>query len=309
MKGPFDRAYAALEFLLEHALAPTPSHYEMAYTHLGGGNDALTAEVARLTEGGVRLTAEQASTLAAQFCGREDAAAHAQMLHHTERLETLTSQTQDLTGGFGRDLSGFPTQGTPLANLTTQMVSRLAKAERELADIAVDISALRERVAGRGDDEAHDRLTQAANRDDGDSFLVSLAEEPEGYTLALAKLDGLYRINEEFGLGVGDNVLRAMATTLRQACGEHELIRWAGDEFMTVFRGVPAARATAMIEEAREAMARRTLRLRDKGTPIGTVTFSAGIAAAAADGPAEAIRRAKTQVLAAIAQGGNRVVA
>ncbi|MEE2916127.1 MAG: hypothetical protein VYB32_03550, partial [Pseudomonadota bacterium] len=141
----------------------------------------------------MRLTAEQASTLAAQFCGREDAAAHAQMLHHTERLETLTNQTQDLTGGFGRDLSGFPTQGTPLANLTTQMVSRLAKAERELADIAVDISALRERVAGRGDDEAHDRLTQAANRDDGDSFLVSLAEEPEGYTLALAKLDGLYR--------------------------------------------------------------------------------------------------------------------
>ena len=46
MKGPFDRAYAALEFLLEHALAPTPSHYEMAYTHLGGGNDALTAEEA-----------------------------------------------------------------------------------------------------------------------------------------------------------------------------------------------------------------------------------------------------------------------
>ena len=248
--------------------------------------------------------------------GQRLEAAEAQVLSHTHRLETLTNETQEITGDFGRDLARMPVAEGSLADLTRQMITRLTQAEHDLAGMASEIVDLRRQIHTRHDDAqsalspdgAHDMLTETSSRQVGDVLLLSLAAEPHGYTLALSKLDDLHLINNRYGRTVGDNVLRAMASTLRQACEGHELIRWTGDEFLTIFRGVSLHSAHDMIDAARDAMVRRTLRLRGDGTPIGTVTFSAGLAAGRGDDPAEALRRSKGLALNAMASGGNVVL-
>lgn len=313
MKAKFDRAYSALEFLLQHLLDPTPVHYELAMAHLDGKLPDMSREIRTLTEGGLRLSQQDAAGLFSRYIGREQGVACG---------DPHAAQT-----GARPDVGGASTQGVAPpshvvgspAGSRDPMEDRMTRAEQDIAGLVRDLAQLRRQLSGpaipenpeledMAEDEGHDVLTEATSRKAADVFLQSLAAEPHGYTLALSKLDDLYRINDLYGRSVGDNVLRAMASTLRQSCEGHELIRWAGDEFLTIFRGVPLSAARAMIQDARESMRARTLKLRGAGTPIGVVTFSVGMAAGCMQDPEESIRRAKQLALSAIGSGGNQVL-
>lgn len=317
MQGRYDRAGAALAFLRRHALEPTPRHYELALGYVDAPDGPLAREIEAIVDGGLRLTAQDAAVLADRYTCLASApaveAAQAQVLHQARRLETMTSEAHALTGGVGRELARMPTADSPFADLTVRLVERLARAEAEMATMASEIAELRAQVAARGApaageaDRRKDALTDLPSRSSGDALLPSLAAEPHGYTVALCKLDQLQAINDRHGRMVGDNVLRAMASTLKQACAGHEVVRWTGDEFLVIFRATPHARAVSVIEQARETMAARTLRLRGTGAPLGTLTFSAGLASARGGEPVETIRRAKALALEAIAGGGDRV--
>ena len=106
---------------------------------------------------------------------------------------------------------------------------------------------------------------------------------------------------------MGDRVIKSLALFLKQRLRKTDFIaRFGGEEFVLLIPATPLEGGVQLLETLRAAI--EACPFHFKGEPV-TITFSAGIAAAAADGPDEAIRRAKTQVLAAIAQGGNRVVA
>ena len=317
MQGRYDRAGQALAFRRRHSLEPTPRHYDLALGYVDAPEGPLAREIEAIVDGGLRLTVQDAAVLADRYTSLASApaveAAQAQVLHQARRLESMTSEAHALTGGVGRELASMPTGDSPFADLAAQLVERLARAEADMATMASEIAELRAQVAARGApagseaDRRKDTLTDLPSRVSGDALLPSLAAEPHGYTVALCKLDQLQAINDRHGRMVGDNVLRAMASTLKQTCAGHEVVRWTGDEFLAIFRATPHARAVSIIEQAREAMAARTLRLRGTGAPIGTVTFSAGLDSARGGEPVETIRRAKALALEAIAGGGDRV--
>ena len=90
----------------------------------------------------------------------------------------------------------------------------------------------------------HDALTRLPNRRRLIERLDMLLQAPEGAApsglLALVQLDvqRLHRINDTFGRGFGDALLRQVATRLRKALGPKPLLaRLAGDNFAFVLAG------------------------------------------------------------------------
>jgi diguanylate cyclase (GGDEF)-like protein len=138
-------------------------------------------------------------------------------------------------------------------------------------DVTDEITALSriEHLAG------HDALTDLLNRA---SFMTALRnaharEDGEGRTPAvlLVDLDGFKRVNDAFGHGVGDELLRQVATRLMAAAPRAVVARLGGDEFALLLRGTEAAGA------APARLAERLIGAIGKPFAIGALGVSVGV--------------------------------
>lgn len=88
-------------------------------------------------------------------------------------------------------------------------------------------------------DMYYDRMTQLPNRN---SFHIRQAtleqQEDESLGLVLANINGMGVINRDFGEGKGDEVIRAVAGTLRRKFFDDLVYRMAGDEFVILIRNI-----------------------------------------------------------------------
>ncbi|WP_198649949.1 putative bifunctional diguanylate cyclase/phosphodiesterase [Zobellella maritima] len=125
------------------------------------------------------------------------------------------------------------------------LVLRLIKNHHQqvvkIIGILDDISRLRQSEARLNFLAHHDALTGTANRTQLLAWFANARGAlPVGQQLALLfiDLDRFKPINDSFGHGVGDRVLRALAQRLLGLVGEHELVaRIGGDEFVMIWQG------------------------------------------------------------------------
>lgn len=88
-----------------------------------------------------------------------------------------------------------------------------------------------------------DPLTGAGSRRLGEELLSALFErfqkgEPSPLVL-LFDIDSFKKINDTYGHSVGDKVIRSVAAAIRMNIrSEDILLRWGGDEFIGIFRGL-----------------------------------------------------------------------
>ncbi len=155
-----------------------------------------------------------------------------------------------------------------------------------------------------------DALTGLANRRRLDEHLAEAFQRTRraGQPLAVAMcdIDNFKRINDVFGHGVGDSVLRLVAQHLRQACRQVDLVaRYGGEEFCMVFAEADAALAERACERAREAVEQQDW----SGLhPSLRVTISIGLADhPSLDSPQALLADADAQLYAAKRAGKNRV--
>lgn len=96
------------------------------------------------------------------------------------------------------------------------------------------------------------------------------------FSLVMLDIDHFKRINDAYGHGVGDRVLKAVADCLRRSVRRYDIVgRYGGEEFVAVLPGADGAQATAMAERLVRAV--REAAARERGRPDG-VTVSAGVA-------------------------------
>ncbi len=135
-----------------------------------------------------------------------------------------------------------------------------------------------------------DDLTGLANRRRFDLELTAaLADGP--VQVALLGLNGFKHVNDELGRPVGDRVLLAMASRLRQAApGDAMVARIGGDEFALLLRGGFPADLPAVLREPVLAGGHELL--------VGVAVGLAGAGPAQQD-PPEVLRRAEAAMHAA----------
>ncbi|GDY31065.1 diguanylate cyclase [Gandjariella thermophila] len=150
-----------------------------------------------------------------------------------------------------------------------------------------------------------DPLTRLPNRRALAEAIAATGAEP-GWTpaaVALVDLDGFKRVNDGGSHARGDEVLRAVAATLREAMRADDLVaRYGGDEFVVLLRRTAPAAARAAMRRAVRAVAALPL-AREHG-----ITASVGLTRLRAEDSVEAaLRRADAAMYLAKRGGGNQV--
>ncbi|MCP2332411.1 MULTISPECIES: GGDEF domain-containing protein [Actinoalloteichus] len=103
-----------------------------------------------------------------------------------------------------------------------------------------------------------DPLTGLANRRALDEELDSLIRTPQAYPLAVAlcDLDGFKGVNDRCSHAEGDDVLRVVASTLRDALRADDTVaRYGGDEFVVLLPGSTLEEAEIALNRAVRAVA------------------------------------------------------
>lgn len=325
-------------FLDAQHLSPDPAHYGFAFAVLSNPDGPLAKSVARLTEGGVRLSRQDIERLggrvvagapstassAIEAAGANEQADEvntavalvAETQHHVDGFAQIVRTMQDDTRGFGRDLAKSAAAIATIAELdeiaeiTSSMIARIRDSEIRLAEATAETDALRAKLAEARDSARRDVLTGLPNRR---AFEEAVAERDAGagpYCLAVCDIDRFKDVNDLHGHSVGDRVLTAIGQAMAQACAPHLVVRHGGEEFVVLISGVSLADAAALLDSVRATVAAKRFRNRETDRPLGNITFSAGITAIRADEDADsAFGRADRLLYTAKEQGRDRVCA
>ncbi|NVK31981.1 MAG: GGDEF domain-containing protein [Gammaproteobacteria bacterium] len=153
-----------------------------------------------------------------------------------------------------------------------------------------------------------DHLTQLPNR----AALVRLLEEAqaqvdqgnEACSIILLDLDGFKRINDQFGHGVGDEVLMEIAEILRDASDEQTVAgRWGGEEFLVVCFDRALDASATLADALRQSIATHAF----AGPPDVTASF--GVSTLVPDQPTFiSINTADKRLYRAKGNGKNQVI-
>lgn len=317
-----ETAEGAIRFLDSNMLDPTPSNYNFAYLYLTGINSGLRRSVDTIIADGVRLTQQDVDTITGNGTTGHGAAPSlsqppsqaddhgARLRHQALAFAELAAATLRNTGEFNRDLTqgvADLASGGDLLTIIRAMIARTAEVERKLADTTRETERLRFDLEAARDDATRDALTNLPNRRAVDREMQALIAQGARVTVAFCDVDKFKSINDRFGHAVGDRVLKAVAETLQDILRPHTVARFGGEEFVALMADLDVEEAFILVERAREAVAARTMRVRDTDEMIGQVTFSAGIATSLTD-PSEALREADHSLYEAKSSGRNRTV-
>jgi diguanylate cyclase len=307
------------EFLSAHALPVEPYYYAFAYRIISKPESDLARATARLASIRGRLSPQDIVTLGSSTKTAAPAPAPAAAQPESpaepgaeERAKQLVAETQaqvdgfatmmramqDETRDFGRDLA----QGVAaisgksrlngldgVAQITTTMIERIRDAEVRLAHATEEADSLRTKLAF-------------------DEAFASRQEAAGPHCLAVVDIDRFKRINDQFGHGVGDRVLSAIANVLSQQCAPHLVVRHGGEEFAVLLSGIELSAATIMLDRARGVTADKHFRSRDSQVELGQITFSAGVTAIQPGEPQDqAFARADRLLYAAKQDGRDRI--
>jgi diguanylate cyclase (GGDEF)-like protein len=161
---------------------------------------------------------------------------------------------------------------------TTQVGTSASGLEGRLARAVNDISGA---LAETYDRATIDRLTGVANRQ---ALLAELFNEVERSTryarplsVAFVDIDHFKAVNDTYGHGVGDIVLRGVAQTISANLRTSDMIgRYGGEEFMLILTETDVEEGAALTEKLRILVERQ--RYAVDGGPDISVTISIGIA-------------------------------
>lgn len=327
--GPNDLFGRIGDFLRAHRLDPAPGNYDLAYRYLGGHDPVLVASVdAAIAKDGLLRhdVAEQIAEAASQVVSSELLEKLIDQAHQSMTLAAnLVGQSRTDAYAFGSALdkgaAAMSAGGEPatralelMVELTRTMIDKTQNAERRLAEMGNQMATLQDNLAEAQAVAESDPLTGLANRRAFQSRLArAMAQaEAEGTPLSVAfcDIDHFKSINDNHGHDTGDRILKMVADALVEGVGEDAFVgRFGGEEFLVLFDGIMSRRAAMRIDEVRDELSGRHLVSKTNGEPLGTVTFSAGIAQLViGEGEGEMLRRADEALYAAKNGGRNRVI-
>jgi diguanylate cyclase len=128
--------------------------------------------------------------------------------------------------------------------------------------------------------------------------------------LVLFDIDHFKKFNDSFGHHIGDQVLKLLASVLRESVkGQDVAVRYGGEEFAVILPNTELKGAVTVGENIRRRIIGKELIDRKSGDRLGRITVSAGVAQFAPGEPLrELVERSDRALYAAKNSGRNRVV-
>ena len=202
-------------------------------------------------------------------------------------------------------------------NLLTELakaVTRTAKLEARFAESTRELDAIRDSLNKSEERAKTDTLTDLPNRRALDEFFlkaqIASMEKGEPLSVLLIDIDHFKMFNDNFGHGVGDQVLRLMANVLRERLREYDLpARYGGEELIAVLPGADLATCAAVAERIRRLISECRITRRSTGEILPSITVSIGVGQFQfGESMADLIDRCDRALYLAKRTGRNRVV-
>jgi diguanylate cyclase (GGDEF)-like protein len=182
----------------------------------------------------------------------------------------------------------------------------LAKRFGDAAALALDNAQVRARLEHQAQTDAltglynhrafHERLRRA---------LANASRSHEAVSILMLDIDDFKRVNDVYGHGAGDEILRSLADTLKDAVRSSDVVyRLGGEEFAIVI----VSRAIENAEQLAHRLVERVAAAEFE--PAGRITISVGLARGPehAMNPRELIACAEAAMMTAKARGKNQIV-
>lgn len=316
---------------LRNGLSPEPAVYDLFWRYVRDEDHQLSLAIDRAMAAGridmtmvVALRRDHCGDLAGEEVAALVATAHDQAAALTTRIESgredLADYGRQIADGGARlaaplDAAGLAQLLDQLAAATATMQAANARLAGELATAAQETLRLAERLTSAERAAVTDALTGVLNRRGTLEAVARHQADTRGrdvpLALAVIDIDHFKRLNDRFGHGLGDEVLRFIARHIadRLAAQGGQIGRLGGEEFVALLPGQPLAQAAAAIDRVRAELAAQIIRSTTDGASMGRVTFSAGVAADRPEfAPDHLIDRADQALYLAKRMGRDRVV-
>jgi len=192
--------------------------------------------------------------------------------------------------------------------------TRATKLEAGFMEKSRELDTIRDSLIKSEERAKTDTLTGLPNRRALEEFFrtaqIAAMEQGDDVSALLIDIDHFKRFNDEFGHGVGDQVLRLMAKVLREQVREIDLpARYGGEELIVVLPSADLATCTAIAERIRRSIAECKMTRRSTGEALPGITVSIGVAQfQGGESMADLIDRCDQALYLAKKTGRNRVV-
>lgn len=153
----------------------------------------------------------------------------------------------------------------------------------------------------------YDELTGLPNRYKMHSEFLDIKDD-EDVSIAIMDIDDFKNVNDTYGHGAGDKVLKEVASVLKSIQNERTIVsRWGGEEFLVVCKGAGQTKhLQEIMEEARKTVQELTIIYNSIDIKV---TISAGVTGREAGELLETtVRRADEMLYQAKSSGKNKVI-
>jgi diguanylate cyclase len=323
-------AEKAVRSMAEQRVPPTPNNFHVWFNYTLGTPPVLKRAIDILIGNKRKFDAHTNREIYDSYIGSkaaDEAVAHevSQQLH-----SVMSSAKQFLTTAIAdnrtqmaaiNDVSERTEAGVDPKLLIESLMSELAKAATRATKLEVgfmeksrELDTIRDSLIKSEERAKTDTLTGLPNRRALEEFFrnaqLAAMEQDEPVTVMLMDIDHFKRFNDEFGHGVGDQVLRLMAKVLRERVREVDLpARYGGEELIVVLPNADLETGAITAERIRRSVAECQITRRSTGEVLPGITISIGVAQfQGGESLADLIERCDQALYLAKKMGRNRVV-
>lgn len=321
----------ALDLIEQHKVWPTPLNIELFSHFIAEPKSALSVEIQNLLESGDPFTDRTGLRLAVSHLPEARLADHIRttgtsLIKELEDVSQAINRAQDYNDSYSGVLNDTSDnlakaeEGPAvkllvetLAVATQQVRAETENLEKRLSESVSEVKRLQENLETLRRLVDTDSLTKLANRKAFDEEIQQACAQADksgqSLSVALIDIDHFKSFNDKWGHQTGDQVIRFVASTLKQFSPPPRLAaRYGGEEFGIVFPNEGSAKIETVVNDLREEIANRKLRRRSSNDELGKITVSAGLAQRKlGETPEALIERADKALYASKRTGRNRV--
>jgi diguanylate cyclase len=327
-----DYADQAIECMRDRNITPHPNNFTIWYSYASGEYPDLAQVLDILIDNNQEFSEERNASVFNKFCANPFEALPMHMI--AEKMESelaaamaLLQQAGDSAAKCGDTIEKATQEvrsvrrAEDLLGLLNAVLTQTRAMSKQSRDVEgqlrrswAECSHLKEELAGARQEAMTDALTGLSNRKMFDFALRETAMEAmeSGETLSILFLDidHFKAFNDSFGHSVGDQVLKLLATVLRDTCkGQDTPARYGGEEFAVILPRTRLHDAARLAESIRCRVAGKTVVHRKTGEHMGRVQVSIGVAEFVFGEPLrQLVERADRALYEAKRTGRNRVV-
>jgi len=320
----------AMRAMARQRVPPTPNNFHLWFKYSLGSSSDLKRAIDILVSNKRKFDKTTNQALYETYIGGQGAEAAvvhkvSQQLHGvmdsakgylTAAIADNRTQMEAIDGVSDRKGTGVDPK-LLIENLVSELAkatARAAKLEAGFAEKSRELDTIRDSLNKSEQRARTDTLTGLPNRRALEEFFrqvqIAAMEQDEPLSVLLIDVDHFKKFNDNYGHGVGDQVLRLVAKALRERVRGNDLpARYGGEELIAVLPSTDLETCTTIAERIRRTIAECQFTRRSTGEVLPQITVSVGVGQFQfGESMADLIDRCDRALYLAKKLGRNRVV-